>query len=157
MRSPALLNDSFRRAGCFYWKRSMIWCIEYEHESVLPIIEQGGWVRSYEEFWPFYLSQHSKPDTRRCHFIGTSFVFLFIIVAVVTWNVWWLLAAPVTAYAFAWFSHFFIEGNKPATFGHPLWSLRADFRMYRMMLLGQLEKEFNKLTDAHSVPPSIKQ
>ncbi|SFA45900.1 Protein of unknown function [Parageobacillus thermantarcticus] len=57
--------------------------------------------RSYEEFWPFYLSQHSKPATRRWHFIGTSFVFLFIIVAMVTWNAWWLLAAPVTAYAFA--------------------------------------------------------
>ncbi|ANB59441.1 DUF962 domain-containing protein [Anoxybacteroides amylolyticum] len=97
--------------------------------------------KNYEEFWPFYLSQHRKRATRVWHFIGTSFVFIFLVTAVVTWNAWWILAAPVVAYSFAWISHFFIEGNKPATFGHPLWSLRADFRMYRLMLLGKLEKE----------------
>lgn len=100
--------------------------------------------KDYEEFWPFYLSQHSKHSTRRWHFVGTSFVFVFIITAFITMNFWLVLLAPVTAYAFAWFSHFFIEGNKPATFGHPVWSLRADFRMYRLTLLGKLEKELEK-------------
>ncbi|WP_236692829.1 Mpo1-like protein [Aneurinibacillus tyrosinisolvens] len=28
----------------------------------------------YEEFWPFYVRQHSKAATRVWHFIGTSFV-----------------------------------------------------------------------------------
>lgn len=97
--------------------------------------------KNYEEFWPFYLSQHSKRATRIWHFIGTSFVFIFLITALVTGNAWWILAAPIVAYSFAWISHFFIEGNKPATFGHPFWSLRADFRMYWLMLLGKLEKE----------------
>lgn len=100
--------------------------------------------KDYEEFWPFYLSQHSKRSTRGWHFVGTSFVFVFLIAALITFNFWLILLAPVTAYAFAWFSHFFIEGNKPATFGHPVWSLRADFRMYRLMLLGKLEKELDK-------------
>ncbi|MFT9597299.1 Mpo1-like protein [Mesobacillus sp.] len=100
--------------------------------------------KDYEEFWPFYLSQHSKRSTRRWHFVGTSFVFIFLIAALITFNFWLILLAPVTAYAFAWFSHFFIEGNKPATFGHPIWSLRADFRMYRLILLGKLEKELDK-------------
>ncbi|MFY4776106.1 Mpo1-like protein [Metabacillus sp. RGM 3146] len=100
--------------------------------------------QSYKEFWPFYLSQHSKPATRRWHFAGTSFVFVFFILSIVFLNFWFLLLAPVTAYSIAWISHFFIEGNKPATFGHPLWSLRADFRMYRLMLFGQLGKELNK-------------
>jgi hypothetical protein len=96
--------------------------------------------KDYEEFWPFYLSQHSKSSTRAWHFVGTSFVFIFIILAI--WkNLWFLLLAPVVAYGIAWFSHFFIEGNKPATFGHPLWSLRADFRMYRMILFGKLGNE----------------
>ncbi|MBA2876664.1 DUF962 domain-containing protein [Thermaerobacillus caldiproteolyticus] len=97
--------------------------------------------KDYEEFWPFYLLQHSKRATRVWHFIGTSFVFVFVLLTIVTLHVWWLLAAPFAAYSFAWFSHFFIERNKPATFGHPLWSLRADFRMYRLMLFGQLQKE----------------
>lgn len=73
--------------------------------------------KNYEEFWLFYPSQHSKPSTRAWHFVGTSFVFIFIILAI--WkSLWFLLIAPVIAYGIAWFSHLFIEGNKPATFGH---------------------------------------
>jgi hypothetical protein len=105
---------------------------------------------NYEEFWPFYLSQHSKPHTRAWHFVGTSFVFLFIILAIVK-SLWFLLLAPVFAYALAWISHFFIEGNKPATFGHPFWSLRADFRMYRLMLFGRLSKELDKYSKGQEV------
>ncbi|ANX10593.1 hypothetical protein ABE41_000935 [Fictibacillus arsenicus] len=106
--------------------------------------------KDYEEFWPFYLSQHSKPSTRAWHFVGTSFVFIFIILAI--WkSLWFLLLAPIVAYGIAWFSHFFVEGNKPATFGHPFWSLRADFRMYRMILFGQLGNELSKLPKEKSM------
>ncbi|MGA4722243.1 Mpo1-like protein [Fictibacillus nanhaiensis] len=99
--------------------------------------------KNYEEFWPFYLSQHSKVSTRAWHFMGTSFVFVCIALAI--WkSPWYLLLAPLVAYGIAWFSHFFIEGNKPATFGHPVWSLRADFRMYRMILFGQLNNDLKK-------------
>ena len=73
--------------------------------------------KDYEELWPFYLSQHSKPATRFWRFVGTSFVFLFLLISLFTFNFWWLLLAPIIAYSFAWYSHFFIEGNKPATFG----------------------------------------
>ncbi|MFC3886335.1 Mpo1-like protein [Bacillus songklensis] len=103
--------------------------------------------KDYEEFWPFYLSQHSKSSTRAWHFIGTSFVFVCILLTIFTFNFWWILLAPIIAYGFAWFSHFFIEENKPATFGHPLWSLRADFRMYRLILFGQLQKELDKMPE----------
>jgi hypothetical protein len=48
-----------------------------------------------------------------------------------------LAAAPVVAYGMAWFSHFVIEGNKPATFGHPAWSLRGDWKMLGMMWTGR--------------------
>ncbi|GGB70021.1 DUF962 domain-containing protein [Fictibacillus barbaricus] len=106
--------------------------------------------KNFEEFWPYYLSQHSKPSTRAWHFVGTSFVFIFILLAVIK-SPWFLLEAPLVAYGIAWFSHFFIEGNKPATFGLPVWSLRADFRMYRMILFGQLGKEFNKLSSHKSM------
>jgi hypothetical protein len=33
------------------------------------------------------------------------------------------LLPPIVAYAFAWIGHFYIEGNKPATFIYPAYSL----------------------------------
>ena len=31
-------------------------------------------LRTYEEFWPYYVSEHRKPATRALHFLGTSLV-----------------------------------------------------------------------------------
>jgi hypothetical protein len=49
-----------------------------------------------------------------------------------------VLAGVVSAYFFAWTGHFGVEGNRPATFVYPMWSLAGDFRMYGRMLRGQL-------------------
>ena len=57
---------------------------------------------------------------------------------------WWLLAAPLAGYGFAWVGHFFFEKNRPATFTYPLWSLRGDFRMYRLMLIGKMQPEIER-------------
>lgn len=35
----------------------------------------GDRIQSFEEFWPFYLSQHRNPTSRRLHFAGTSAFF----------------------------------------------------------------------------------
>jgi hypothetical protein len=97
----------------------------------------------FQSFWLFYLTQHSKKQTRWWHAAGTSTVLVCVALAVtLDWR--WLLLAPVTAYGLAWYSHFFIEGNKPATFGHPLWSLMADFRMVFLMATGRLDAEIEK-------------
>lgn len=93
---------------------------------------------SFEQFWPFYLEQHSKPLTRRIHVAGTLLLVPLIWFGIVeNWR--FLILLPVVGYGFAWFSHAFVEHNKPATFKYPLWSLRADFRMcYRMLLFKEL-------------------
>jgi hypothetical protein len=98
---------------------------------------------SYEEFWPFYVSQHRHPVNRGLHFSGTTLV-LACLAATVVLSPYFLLAAPFAGYGFAWIGHFFVERNKPATFSYPLWSLRGDFRMYRLTLLGRMGPEIEK-------------
>jgi len=98
---------------------------------------------SYEEFWPFYVSQHLDSLNRRLHFVGTTLVFASLAAAVFIAPLWFL-AAPLAGYGFAWIGHFFFEKNRPATFTYPLWSLRGDFRMYRLTLLGRMAPEIER-------------
>ncbi|TVU47636.1 hypothetical protein EJB05_07242, partial [Eragrostis curvula] len=96
---------------------------------------------SMEEFWGFYLSQHSKPGTRRWHFLGTLASLACVVLAAATGRAALLLAAPALGYGMAWYSHFFVEGNRPATFGHPVWSLICDYRMFVLTFTGGLDAE----------------
>jgi len=100
--------------------------------------------RSFADFWPFYLREHSRPGTRALHFAGTSLVVLLLILAVATRHWWLLILLPVFGYGLAWTAHFAVERNRPATFRHPLWSLAADFRMWSLWLSGRLAAELNK-------------
>jgi hypothetical protein len=104
--------------------------------------------RTYEEFWPFYVSQHLRPATRRLHFAGTTGVLACLAAAVVD-SPWWVAAAPLAGYAPAWLGHFGFEHNRPATFRYPLWSLRGDFRMYRLMWLGRMAPEIERARRLH--------
>ncbi|MGH9789465.1 MAG: Mpo1-like protein [Candidatus Acidiferrales bacterium] len=105
--------------------------------------------RVFEDFWPHYLAAHSRPSTRWFHFAGTV-VWLGLLAGALATGRWVLLAAiPFGAYGLAWFSHFFIERNKPATFKHPLLSLLADHKMAFLMVTGQLERELIR----HNISP----
>ena len=93
---------------------------------------------SFDEFYPFYLREHSSRVSRRLHVIGTSLAIVLLIVAVLTrhWHLLWVV--PLAGYAFAWVGHYVFEKNRPATFRHPLYSLRGDFRMLREVLTGRI-------------------
>jgi hypothetical protein len=102
-------------------------------------------IRSFREFWPYYVGEHRRPATRAWHFVGTSAV-IGLLAAAVVWRLWWLLAAvPLAGYGFAWVSHFAVEGNRPATFRHPLWSLAADFKMWFLIASGQMGRELRRI------------
>lgn len=97
--------------------------------------------RSFAEFWPYYLREHSRPRTRALHYAGTTLVVAIAVYAALTGRWLWLLAIPLAGYGFAWFAHFAVEQNRPATFTYPLWSLAADFKMWAMWLSGRLGPE----------------
>lgn len=92
---------------------------------------------SMREFYPFYLSQHRHPTCRRLHFVGTSIGLALLVVAVLTRQWPWLLVALLQGYGWAWSGHYFFEHNRPATFSHPVYSLRGDWRMWFEMLTGR--------------------
>ncbi|PJJ67162.1 hypothetical protein CLV73_1163 [Chryseobacterium geocarposphaerae] len=94
-------------------------------------------IKTFKEFYQFYLTEHSKTGTRIFHFIGTLLVFVVIGYVISSGKERFLWYVPIFGYGFAWFSHAVIERNKPATFKYPLWSLISDFRLFFELLIGK--------------------
>ena len=92
---------------------------------------------SYQAFFPYYVAMHAKPATRQVHFAGTVIGLALALFGLVTRRPRMVLALPGCGYGFAWPAHWFIEKNNPASFGHPLWSLRGDFEMIKYMFQGR--------------------
>lgn len=104
---------------------------------------------SFEEFWPYYVSQHQNPTCRKLHFVGTTLAMGCLALAPA--YPWMALAAPVVGYGFAWIGHFKYEKNKPASWLGPkqfVWSLRGDLRMWMYMLEGTMDAEVARLGEA---------
>ncbi len=93
---------------------------------------------TFREFYPFYLSEHSNTACRRLHFVGTTLVIACLVTALVTLNAWWLAAALIAGYGFAWIGHYFFEHNRPATFTYPLYSFIGDWVMFKDLLTGKI-------------------
>ena len=104
---------------------------------------------SYEEFFPYYVGQHSKAATRWVHLAGTL-TGTVVGTSLLLRRRWRGVALmPAFSYGTAWASHFFIEKNKPASWGHPFWSFRGDMQMIRMMLAGR-DAELGRIAATHA-------
>lgn len=95
-------------------------------------------MKTFNEFWPFYLSQHTNPTNRKIHFVGTFLVHVLVVLAFLSDKNTLFFLLPIVGYGFAWIGHFVFEKNRPATFKYPFWSLMGDFKMFYLMCIGKL-------------------
>ncbi len=102
-------------------------------------------IETYAEFWDFYILEHSEPLTRLLHFVGTSLGIVMLIRFLRNGNYIYIPLCFVVGYVFAWFSHFFVEHNKPATFQYPVWSFISDYKMMFYMLTGKMNAEVERV------------
>lgn len=95
--------------------------------------------KSFAEFYPFYLSEHSNKTCRRLHFVGSWGVLALLAFVIYSQQWVWLFAIPVLGYGFAWVGHFIFEKNRPATFTYPFYSFWGDWVMFKDILTGKIE------------------
>lgn len=94
--------------------------------------------KSFSDFYPYYLKEHSNLTCRKLHFVGTCGVIALLMLFFFTGNPMILIALPIVGYGFAWVGHLGFEKNRPATFKHPFYSLLGDFRMFWDILTGRV-------------------
>jgi hypothetical protein len=109
-------------------------------------------IRTYREFWPFYVGQHLNETNRRLHYVGTLATLVCGGLAVAQ-SSWFFAAMPVCGYAFAWAGHFAFEKNRPATWTYPIWSLCGDFQMFALMSIGRMGAEIEKAAGMQRASP----
>jgi hypothetical protein len=102
-------------------------------------------IENYDEFWDFYVSEHSQPLNRTLHFIGTSLAVLMLVFFI--WRGIWFYfpLCLIIGYGFSWVGHFFVEKNKPASFQYPFWSFISDYKMLFFMVLGRMNSEVERM------------
>lgn len=95
--------------------------------------------KTFSDFYPYYLREHSNTTCRQLHFIGTCGVISLLLLFFFTGNPLILILLPFVGYGFAWVGHLGFEKNKPATFKYPVYSLLGDFRMFWDILVGRVK------------------
>ena len=92
----------------------------------------------FEDFFRYYISQHSKPVTRWIHFGATHAGAAVALTSLVLRRPQLLLLAPLATYGPAFASHWIFEKNSPVTLkGNALFAVRGDLRMISLMWRGR--------------------
>jgi len=94
--------------------------------------------KSFADFYPFYLGEHSNITCRRLHFVGSTLALVCLAMLLVTGKPQYFLYGLLCGYGFAWVGHFGFEKNKPASFKRPLYSFMGDWVMYKDIWVGKI-------------------
>ena len=99
----------------------------------------------FEQFWHFYLRVHSKPLTRRLHFLAISIVFIGLAASILLGDHGLTaIACMIVSAIIAGATHRLVEHTHPAVFANPLLALLCGFLMYFLWLFGRLKMELDK-------------
>jgi hypothetical protein len=102
-------------------------------------MKNGEVMKSFKEFYPFYLEQHQNLICQRLHFLGTTLALFSVMVYLIKGDFRFIILIPFVGYGPAWIGHFFFEKNRPATFKYPIYSLMGDFLMFWEILTGKMK------------------
>jgi len=110
--------------------------------SIFPgdgLDQNGNKFKEFEDFYPYYICEHTKPRTKLFHFVSTTNLLLLLLSMWLssTFSFGTLILGIVQAYGLAWISHFYIEMNKPATWQYPLLSFLGDLKMFTELASGE--------------------
>lgn len=99
--------------------------------------------KNFNEYYQYYLTLHQKRWTKIFHIAGNFATIVYIIICInfSTKSLFFLplfIATPFIVYPFAWYSHLFIEKNKPAAWTNPLWAKMCDWRMIYEVFTGKI-------------------
>ncbi len=94
-------------------------------------------IKTFKEFYPYYLNQHSKKFTRIFHFTGTLLVLGVIIYVLQSGKERFLWYIPIFGLGISALSHYIFEKNKPTSFQYPVFTLMGDFKMFFELLIGK--------------------
>jgi hypothetical protein len=101
----------------------------------------------FDDFFRYYVSQHSKPATRWVHFVATHVGTLVGLTGLARRKPLLVAVAPALVYGPAFASHYLIEKNSPVTLvGNPFWAVRGDFQMIAMMYMGR-DEELSRIAE----------
>jgi len=101
--------------------------------------QEGQPFQDFSSFYPYYVCEHLNPRTKLFHFVASFNVIALVLSMIFDsgLRVTTILLGLIQGYGLAWFSHFFIEQNKPATFQYPVWSFLSDYKMMSEVLSGE--------------------
>lgn len=89
-----------------------------------------SFIQKISNYYPIYLSKHQNFYTKLFHLFGEIATLIYILWCFLTRNYLLLFFSPIIVYPLAWFSHFYFEKNKPATFNkNPLYTKFCNIRM----------------------------
>ena len=113
--------------------------IEVDKMGKTPMAE----FKTFEEFWPYYLRAHSRPETRALHYAATTIIAGSFAAWLVTGKNRYL-ACSLLGITPASFAHFAIE-HRPVALKHPVWSICADLLMLSKWLSGGLDVDLRRV------------